>query len=369
LHCRICHLTSVHSRYDERIFLKELKSLKKTDFDTYLIVADGKGNEITEEGIKILDVGKPRNRKERVLDITNRIYKKALGVNADIYHFHDPELIPVGLKFKKLGKKVIYDVHEDVPRQILTKPYLNRISKKFLSFLFEKYENWAVRKFDFVITATPYIRDRFLKLVSKVVDINNYPLLEEFPEVSPWNKREPEICYIGGIAKVRGIVELVKSLENVDTILHLAGSFESKSLEEEVRKLLGWRKVKYYGFVGRTDVQKILKSVMVGIVTLHPTLNYYVSLPVKLFEYMAAGLPVVTSNFPLWKEIVEENRCGICVDPLNPEEIAEAIKYLLTHPKEAKVMGKKGRKAVLEKYNWDLEEKKLIKVYRELLND
>ncbi|SMP13999.1 Glycosyltransferase involved in cell wall bisynthesis [Desulfurobacterium pacificum] len=369
MYCKICHLTSVHSRYDGRIFLKELKSLKEAGFDTYLIVADGKEDEITKEGIKILDVGIPRNRKERVLKITNEIYKKALKVNADIYHFHDPELIPMGLKLKKWGKRVIYDVHEDVPRQILTKPYLNKVSKKFLSFFFEKYEDWAVKKFDFVITATPYIRDRLLKITLNVVDINNYPLLEEFPEISPWKGRKAEICYIGGIAKIRGIVELIKSLENVDTLLHLAGSFESKSVEEEVRKLSAWRKVRYYGFVDRTKVQEILKSVMVGMVTFLPCPNHVNSQPNKLFEYMAAGLPVVASNFPLWKEIVEENRCGICVNPLNPKEIAEAIKYLLTHPEEAKVMGENGRKAVLEKYNWSLEERKLIKVYKELLND
>jgi glycosyltransferase involved in cell wall biosynthesis len=359
----VCHLTSVHPRYDVRIFLKECKTLSDAGFDVNLIVADGKGNEVVDK-IKIYDVGKPINRKERMLKTTRKVFKKALEVNAEIYHFHDPELIPIGIKLKKLGKKVIYDVHEDLPRQLLSKPYLNKFSKVILSKIIEIYENYAAKKFDYIITATPYIRNRFKKLNPNTIDINNFPLLNEFYSIDLKNNKDNAVCYVGGISRVRGIVELIKSLEYVDTTLHLAGEFESEGLKKEVENLNGWKKVEYYGFVNREKIKEILSICKIGIVTLLPIKKNLDGLPVKLFEYMSASLPVIASNFPLWKDIVEKNNCGICVDPTNPEEIAKAIEYLITHPDEARKMGENGRKAVLEKYNWEKESEKLLEVYK-----
>jgi len=362
---KICHLTSAHDRYDDRIFLKECKTLSNAGFDVNLIVANGKGNEVVDK-IKIYDVGKPINRKERMLKTTKKIFKKALEMNADIYHFHDPELIPVGLKLKKLGKKIIYDVHEDLPRQLLSKPYLNKFILKILSLFIEIYENYSAKRFDFIITATPYIRDRFNKINKNTIDINNYPLLKEFTNIEHNYKQYNNICYVGGITRVRGIVELIKAIENLDVTLHLAGEFENEELKKEVENFNGWKKVKYYGFVNREKIKEILSICKIGIVTLFPVKNYLVGLQVKLFEYMSASLPVIASNFPLWKEIVEKNNCGICVDPTNPEEIAKAIEYLITHPAEAKKMGENGKTAVLEKYNWEKESEKLIEIYTRL---
>jgi len=170
-----------------------------------------------------------------------------------------------------------------------------------------------------------------------------------------------------GISRTRGIKEIVRSLELVDTKLLLAGSFENDELEQEIKCMRGWEKVKYYGQVGREKVREILGTARVGLVTLHPTKSYVESMPVKMFEYMSAGIPVVASNFPLWKEIVEGNNCGICVDPLNHKEIANAIEYLLEHSEEAKGMGENGRRAVLGKYNWDLAAQELLKLYSEVL--
>jgi glycosyltransferase involved in cell wall biosynthesis len=363
---KICHLTSVHRRYDTRIFLKECKTLSDAGFDVSLVVADGKGDEVIDK-IKIYDVGKPINRKERMLKTTKKVFQKALEINAEIYHFHDPELIPIGIKLKKLGKKVIYDVHEDVPRDILSKPYLNKFSRVILSKIIEVYENYAVKKFDYIITATPYIRDRLKKLNPNTIDINNFPLLKEFNSIDLKNIKENAICYVGDITRIRGIIELIKSLEYVDVTLHLGGNFESENLKEKVKLLPGWKKVKYYGYLNREKIKEVFASVNAGIVTFLPEPNHINAMPNKLFEYMSASLPVIASNFPLWKEIVEKNNCGICVDPMKPEEIAQAIKYLITHPDEAREMGENGRKAVLKKYNWEKESEKLISIYKTLL--
>jgi len=365
---KICHLTSVHPRYDIRIFLKECCSLAKAGYSVSLIVADGKGDKV-KDSINIYDVGASNGRINRMTKTIYLVFRKAKELNADIYHFHDPELIPIGLRLKRLGKKVIYDVHEDVPRQTLYKTYIAKPIRYLVAKFIELVENYAGKRFHAIVTATPYIRDRFLKINPNTVDVNNFPILDELYVATDWDVRDNGIVYVGGISKERGIVELIKSLEYTDTTLHLAGDFESEGLYDYVSSMDGWKKVKYYGYVDRTRVKEILNRVKIGIVTLNPIINYLDAFPVKLFEYMSASLPVIASNFPLWREIIEGNGCGICVDPLKPEEIAQAIEWLIKHPVEAKKMGENGRKAVLEKYNWENESEKLLKVYEELYEE
>lgn len=361
---RICHITTAHPCFDIRIFHKECKVLADAGYEVYLVAQHDK--EEVVDGVHIIPLPKVKSRMERMSFLVNKAFEIALKLNADVYHFHDPEFIPKALKLKRLSKRVIYDAHEDVPRQIMSKPYLKGFSRVLFSRVFEIYENYAARKFDVIITATPHIRDRFLKLNPNTVDVNNYPIMDEFDSVPAWDERNNDICYIGGISRVRGIIELIKALEFVDTTLHLAGYFESVELEEEVKKLDGWKKVKYYGFVDRSGIRDILCNVKVGVITLYPEPNHIKSLPIKMFEYMAAGLAIVASNFPLWEEIIRKSGCGLCVNPSDPEAIAQKIRYLLTNDEIARKMGECGRRWVLENCRWEKESEKLKRIYEKL---
>mgnify|MGYP002712993679 CR=1 FL=1 len=366
---KIAHLTSAHPRYDTRIFVKMCRSLATCkDYDVNLVVADGMGDEV-KESVNIIDAGvKSGARISRMTRTVKRVYKKAKELRCDIYHLHDPELIPIGLKLKKLGVKVIFDAHEDLPKQILSKPYLGRFTKTLFSNFFELYEKLTCKRFDYIVTATPYIRDKFLSINKKSMDINNFPILSEFAYETSWKEKKDEVCYVGAISKNRGIKELIKAMELTSEIkLNLAGNFSEKIVRDEVRTYNGWQKVNELGFLNRDGVTKVIGRSKAGIVTLHPIVNYVDALPVKMFEYMAAGIPVIASNIKLWQDIVEDAECGICVDPMKPKEIADVIEYMITYPKEAETMGQNGKKAVMRKYNWGVEEKKLFKVYEELL--
>ena len=366
---KIAHLTSAHPRFDTRIFVKQCCSLSKK-YQVYLVVADGLGDEL-KSNVNIVDVGQFRGRKDRIINATKAVYNKAKIIDADIYHLHDPELIPIGLKLKKLGKKVIFDAHEDLPNQIMSKHYLKKPIKIFLSQATKIYEWYACARLDAIVTATPFIRDKFLKINSNTVDVNNYPRIEEFKLSTEIVKNNNQVCYIGGLTDVRGVVEMVESLDftNKDNIIKIAGNFMSTTLENRVRKLSGWSKVDFIGYVSREEINKTLKSSVAGLVVLHPTRSYIDSLPVKMFEYMCAGIPVIASDFPLWRSIIEDADCGICVDPLAPNDIAKAIDYLTSNLEESKRMGELGKKAVFEKYNWAIEENKLFDLYKKVENN
>lgn len=364
---KICHISTLHTRSDTRIFNKELKTLSQR-YDAYYIVADGLGD-VEVDHIKIIDVGlRSNSRMVRSFKSSKRAFRKAIELDASIYHIHDPELIKVGLKLRKLNKKVIFDSHEDLPQQILTKEYIPRFFRKMVSNLVKKYESNVSKKFNAIVAATPIIEKKFEQYGARVISVCNFPLINA---VSDHKKERPNdftLTYVGGISKGRGIITMLDILEKVNCKLNLAGKFFTKKIEAEVKAHPAWKKhVIWHGYLESNQVSSILEKSSVGLVILKPYKSYKESLPVKMFEYMNAGLPIIASNFKLWKQITEESKCGICVDPNDQEEIVSAVKLLINKADLAREMGSNGKKAVLNKYNWDIEKLKLIELYESLI--
>ena len=364
---KICHLSSVHHYLDTRIFIKECSSLASANFETHFVVPDAV--EKTINGVHIHTVEKSRGgRFSRMTNTVWNVFKKARSIDAKLYHFHDPELIPIGLLLKITGKKVIYDVHEDVPRQILSKYWIKKPLRKIISWTFERIENFAARRFDAVVAATPFIMERFIRVGSNAVNVSNYPILEEFLE-NPidWSSKDNAVCYVGGITGVRGLFEMVEAMEKTETRLLLAGKFFTEEEHQKAKEMDGWKFVNELGQINRSEVADTLAKSKAGLVVLHPIENFIDSLPIKMFEYMAAGIPVIASNFPLWQEIVLKHECGICINPMDPNEIANAINWIMDHPEEAKQMGRNGRESAINEYNWNSEREKLVSIYKDIL--
>lgn len=359
-------MTSAHPHTDIRIFLKECTSLAKKGYDTNLIAPNApstKINQVTIHGVN----NRSKSRFTRMTKTVWSVYKKALEVNAEVYHFHDPELLFVGFLLKVKGKAVIYDVHEDVPRQIITKSWIKPYFRKIIANTFEFLENKLAKRFDAIITATPTINERFQKIGCYAINVNNFPLLSEFDFIkNDWSKKERAVCYIGGINEIRGIYQMVDALGEGDVKLFLAGNFQKNEVREKTSKIQGWNMVEELGIINRKEVTEVLSKSVGGLVLFHPAPNHINAQPNKMFEYMASGIPVISSFFPLWKEIIEEHECGICVDPLKVEEIAKSINWLVNNPDKALKMGENGRKAVKEKYNWENEEEKLFTLYENI---
>ncbi len=364
---KIVHLSSAHNDRDVRIFLKECRSLalKYPNAEVHLILAGV--DERLEDGVRVHSVPKRTgNMVTRMLRTVNQVRKKALELNGDIYHLHDPELLRIAFRLKRGGKKVIYDAHEDLPRQISGKSYLP--VKGLIAFLTEIIEDFVSARLTGVLAATPFIAERFKKINPNTIDINNFPLESEIEFIAETGiQKENNVCFIGGISPIRGTKELVDAMAFTDCQLALAGEIPS-DFRTTLIESAGWENVHELGFVDRNTSMLIKQKAIAGIVTFLPFPNHVNAQPNKIFEYMAAGLPVIGSNFPMWHDLLEKNKCGICVDPADPKAIAKAITYLKTHPEEAKAMGENGKRLVQETYNWKAEEKKLFEFYQALMS-
>ncbi|MDB5053866.1 MAG: family 1 glycosyl transferase [Bacilli bacterium] len=363
---KICHLTSVHPYNDIRIFVKECRSLASTGHEIHLIATNAPAG--IQDRVQVHNVQPTKNgRWTRMLKTTWALYQKALEINADVYHFHDPELLPVGLLLKRKKKKVVYDVHEDVPRDILSKAWIYKPLRKVVAKIVESIENFAAKRVDAIVAATPLIAKRFQHLGCRTLNVNNYPIARElFRSESKWIDKQRAVCYIGGIVGQKGLHEMVEAIGQTDGRLLLAGSYDSEEDRRHVMNALGWENVTEYGLLNRHDVADLLSMAMAGLVVLHPLQSFIESQPIKLYEYMSAGLPIIASDFPAWRAIVEAYDCGICVDPLNPDEISQGIQWILDHPEEAERMGENGRLAIEQKFNWEKEFHTLFQLYEEM---
>ncbi len=365
---KICHVTSVHSEKDDRIFYRECISLVHAGYSVCEIAPNVK--DTMSDGVQIYGVSIPENKWKRVLFGKKKVYNKCVELDADIYHFHDPELISVGLKLKKKNHKVvIFDSHEDVPAQVLTKDWLPPLLRRPLSKIYTGYEKRSLQQYDALVSVTPSITSRLQNVNPNTIQLTNYPLLIN-PQKEDSRKWGHSICFAGTVSHQRMHHVILDALKDISGIEYrLAGACPASYLHI-LQSKEAWHKVCYVGQIPFKDVFNFLLESSVGIVLndYYPNVGYKLGTlgVVKLFEFMQAGLPVICTDFILWKEIMDKWDCGICVNPHDVDAIRGAIEYLISHKDIAKRMGDNGRRAVQEEYNWPTQEPMLFQMYEEL---
>lgn len=361
---RVIHLTSVHPWNDNRIFHKECVSLAQEGFDVYLIAP------ATEEkvvnGVHIIPLSEVRSRLLRILIQPIRLFFKGIQLEGDIYHFHDPEIIPVGIILRFLGKKVIYDIHENVSASLKTRPYLLTIFQQIIPCFFRYFENIFVRLFSTIVTARSDIAENFKH--KNLIVLRNFPIVSSKLEIKDKNypKDKYKIIYAGRMTPIRGIIELIDAFENVENLeLLLLGKFYSNKFKQQCMARPGWKNTKYLGLVNPDQVLNIIRDADVGIVTFLPAPNHMTTLATKPFEYMACGLPVVMSHFDYWKKFFQNH--AIYVDPTHSNDINTKLKKLVSNYDLMKQMGECNRQRILNELNWEVESKILFQIYERLL--
>lgn len=359
----VAHITDVHPADDTRIYHKECRSLAQAGYRVTLI-APRLEKELAD--VVFLPISKPAGRLGRMILGPLRVLARARQANADIYHIHDPELIPVGLILKLFRKRVIYDAHEDLPSQVAHKTYLNPFQKWALQ-RFARGLNWVVStRFDAIIAATPCIAASFPGPKTWVV--RNYPKVEELnPGVGALRLSERECCavYVGGINESRGIIEMLDAAAwlgpRLGFRLLLAGRFESEHVEALAKSHPGWLHTEFLGWLDRQSIASTLSRARCGLVPLHPTPAYVESLPVKMFEYMAAGLPVIASRFELWVKMFEDRI--LWVDPRDGIALSKTIEGLFGDIDAMAAMAIRASRAIHTTFQWSYEERALFACY------
>ncbi len=371
---RIVQMTSVHPWHDTRVFIKMCKSVAAVGHEVHLVVPRNEGPALeVDGGVTIHSIPMPKNRRERMVSTVSRVLNLSRELQGDIYQFNDPEFLPQAMRFQdRTGKPVVFDSHEDYRLQAAYKPYLPQWCRPLVGTVVGGIEDFTVGRLAGVIAATPSIAKRF-ENHSHCEVVQNFPVMAEFDiPASEAQDRQPELCgFVGCLSEVRGVFQMISALNEVgpDIRLDLGGYWSPEDLRQKCLTLPGWSQVKELGFMDRASIRSMFSRISYGLVLLHPVQSYLKAYPVKMFEYMAAGLPFIASDFPLWRGIIQEADCGLLADPLDPLAISRAMRELTNNPEMARAMGRRGREAIETQFNWENELKKLLNFYDRLVSN
>ncbi|AFV88330.1 Glycosyltransferase, group 1 family [Acidipropionibacterium acidipropionici ATCC 4875] len=340
------HLSTVHNRHDNRVFNKEARALVGAGYDFHLVItADADG---VDDGIPVVALHRtdgPRLRRIVAGQVEAWSVLRRLG--PDLLQIHDPELIPMAVAWGGTHPcKVVYDAHEDLVGQIDTKPYLNRVTRPVARFAARCLVGLADRGADGIVAATETVADGFGNPCIAVV--HNYPWLTNFtvdPDPVPGR-----LVYAGDLTQERKLsfmIDVVRRLrETVPTVHLVLAGRALKGCGPVVEAAVAEGLVDYRGLVGPTEVPGVLASAQVGLVFLEPLPNYLRSLPTKLFEYMAAGVPFCASDFPAWRQMFSGYGAGEFADSESVSATVETLARMLEDPDGCARMGRAGRRAI-----------------------
>jgi glycosyltransferase involved in cell wall biosynthesis len=371
---KVCHIISGYYRIDARVFQRQCKSLLKYGFEVSVLTNDGEPEEIIE-GIKFYSCELTYNtRIKTMLNATKQFIKKAQEIDADVYQLHSPELFNLGLKLKKLGKIVIYDAHEDLPRHIQEKEWLPKYFRKPVSYFVEMYMDFVLKRYDYIITPHSHVVESLKHKIKNIELIANFPLVKQLNNFSfeEYLKRDNIICYTGTVYPYSNQELLVSVLKSFDNLKYDIAGFIDNNLLINLKNNDINNKINFHGRIIWDELPKFYQNATIGYVLYDYKLNLGYKLGSygtnKIFEYMEEGLPFICTDYLLWKKICDIYKCGLYVEPGNKEQLYNAVNFLINNKFEAFEMGQNGKKAVKDVFNWTTEESKYIKIFKSFNN-
>lgn len=363
----VVHASSAHPWSDNRVHLREAASLARAGYDVRLIAVE-RQVDVPGTGVEVSTIP-VYSRQLRVSVGTVRVIARAIRMRPDVVHLHDPELVWAVPLLRALRIRVVYDAHEDLPEQVAHKQYVSpRWRRAYIRLA--GVVLWLASRSSMIVVATEQIGTRFPG--GKTCLVRNYPQLRlEDDSAPPPSQRPRQVAYVGAITVNRGAGVMVDALASKsfppDWRLVLAGQVVPAALMHELAAARGWSRAQYLGVVSPMRARDISSESRIGLCVLGSTPAHRASLPTKMFEYMASGTPVIVSDFPLWRAIVEEHECGLVVDEKSPEAVADAIRMYSENEELLDLHGKRARLAARTILNWSVEERSLIAGYRRVL--
>lgn len=368
----VVHMTSVHPLTDIRIHKKECRTLAAAGYKVVLVGPGESRDASSPSEPQVIGVKRPKDRIERFALTTWRVFRTALRVNGAIYHAHDPELLPVLLALRALGKIVIFDMHEYAYNSLLSRPWIPAYLRTVCSRILRMSERIFLGHMSVVGVVDSMAKD--YPWVGDLTIVRNLPILDEISQIKEPQAAEFTIAYVGTVCPERGSAALVKAAglcQQRGIKLHIdfvgAVDHEHRRELEDLIRSFGLENVRLHGRLLPEEAWRVAARCHLGIALTNPTPNLINSLPTKALEYMALGKPVLASRIPLLRTIVEANGAGLCVDPNNVDEIADAIENVVHNPERWQEAGRHGKEAVTREWSWEEESKKLLKLYRDLL--
>ncbi|WP_203568878.1 glycosyltransferase [Aestuariimicrobium ganziense] len=360
----VAHLTTAHQPRDNRIFNKEASALAASGFDVVLI-ARGVGSDPVN-GVQMVELPVTRGRLQRVVRGQLNAWRALGRVRPGLVHTHDPELIPLAWLWARTHRAAfIYDAHEDLVGQIDDKSYLPGPLKGMARLVARLLLKLADKGADAIVTATPVIAATFTH--PRTVVVRNFPWLRDFPVVER-HEVEGRVVYIGGLTQGRQSDVMMAAVEAVPRAsLEMAGPPDAFT-QRLIDALPQDSSITHVGVVSPQEIPGKLATAAVGLVFLMPLPNYLESLPTKLFEYMAAGIPFIASDFPYWRQMLDQFDAGVFVDTTTPEAPSAALNALLSDQERRHQMGIRGRRAIEQVFNFEADVPVLVKVTRDALD-
>jgi glycosyltransferase involved in cell wall biosynthesis len=375
----VCHVSFLHDRYDVRIFEKQCASLSEyfEKLSVYYICFDA-SPDCYRSRVNIVSLGSlsafPRPLRGIVASI--KLLPFLILKQFRLIHVHDPELAVLLFPFLRIsGAKLVYDAHEDLRLQTNSKPWIPIYFRK-LFYLIACLFDWLLSHLsNEIIAATAHIAHRYPS--SKTSVVSNYPVLTKLhikpPDVSHLALNPAQdryVIYAGGITHARCLnqmIELGRLISDKGVKLLLCGPIYSMDVRDIVNEAVSLGSVVYAGVLSRSDLNYLTTKAIAGLVLFDYHPNHLASLPNKMFEYMALSLPVICSDFPLWRSLIEDSGSGFCTNPFLVSNVAEKIQTLSMNRQLARQLGKNGHEAVKRWYNWQSEAITLFNLYTRLV--